>query len=491
MPFYGSLTTVGALTSGATRYTVTTSNGQPYTAASARLANGPHAGTALPASTIVNGNPTLNTRMGNMNHFGNDLGITGKLPVWRGQLAARGGFYHYDQTIHMDWHWNASFQEATSTDPAFINLFDAAGTPLTDGGISGYNAGFGSVTRVYRLAYHGNAPYASLNYNDDHLDLDASTRYDILHANGSFFNSSPTTTAVNVNGGALSVAERNTYLPVSAAQRIDYTVRYWNWSVGANYRFNANTAVFVRASEGHRANADRLASNSPAVFNADGSLAAGGKAQAVNPVTQQEAGIKQRGNVSGVSYGLFLTGFRSQASEYNIDIDARGITQLNQRYHTYGAELETQFSYGHLALNANIVYTHSRIVKDDIGGNAGNTPRATPDWIFTISPSYSLPFGSIGFTYLGQTSSYPDDTNLIRQRGQGIFNVFASVHPIEKAPVSGHVANIFNSWDQSGRLDQSTIAALQGTGAVFGVPYAATNRVGLGRTVSVSATFDF
>ena len=492
VPFYGSLTTAAALTTGLGAYTVTTANGATYTAAQARYANGPNAGQVVPGNTVINGNPTLNTTMNDMNHWANDFGLTGKFDLGGGHVTARAAYYHYDQTINMDWHWNGSLTAGTAGNPAQIDLYNAAGVKLTDNGLTGYNTGFGGFDRHYALDYKGDAPYASLNYENDHVDLDASARYDNLHATGNFYQTAATTTSLDVNGdGVLSVAEQNVYLNSGVAQKVDYSVNYFSWSFGANYRFDGSTSIFARVSEGHRANADRLLGNGPGYFNADGSLAAGGKQVAVNPVTQQEAGIKNRGGSGLFSYGLFLTGFRSQATEFNIDITQAGVTLLNQRYHTYGAELESQFSYGHLALNANIVYTHSRIVEDAISGNAGHTPRATPDFQFTISPSYSMKFGALGFTYLGQTASYPNDDNILKQRGQGIFNAFVYVKPVAPLTISLNVANVFNAWDQAGRLDQDTVGDLKNTGALFGVPYAATNRIGLGRTFSLSASYAF
>ena len=491
VPFYGSLTTVAALTTGANAYSVQ-ANRLTYFAATARYANGPNAGQIVPGTTVVNANPTLNTTMNNMNHWANDFGLTGKFDLGAGRVTARAAYYHYDQTIDMDWHWNGSLTEASAGNPAQIDLYAAGGLRLTDNGLTGYNNQWGGFDRHYNLHYHGDAPYASLNYEDDHFDLDASARYDNLHATGNFYQTAANRTSLDVNGdGVLSVAEQNVYLNSGVAQKVDYSVNYFSWSFGVNYRFDGSTSIFARASEGHRANADRLLGNGPGYFNADGSLAAGGKAVAVNPVTQQEAGIKNRGSVGPFSYGLFLTAFRSQATEFNIDISQAGVTLLNQRYHTYGAELESQFSYGHLAVNANVVYTHSRIVEDAISGNGGHTPRATPDFQFTISPSYSMNFGGVGFTYLGQTSSYPNDDNILKQRGQGIFNAFVYVKPIDKLTVSFNVANVFNSWDQAGRLDQDTVNDLRNTGTLYGVPYAATNRVGIGRTFSLSASLAF
>lgn len=168
-----------------------------------------------------------------------------------------------------------------------------------------------------------------------------------------------------------------------------------------------------------------------------------------------------------------------------------GQRQIFQRYRTYGAEFESQFSYSHLALNANVVYTHARIAQDLIGGNTGHRPLATPDWMFTVSPSYNLPLGSVGFTYVGQTSTYTTDANTLKQRGEGVFNAFVYVHPIEKVTLSLNVANVFNAWSQAGRLDQASVADLSTTGRLYGVPYAATNRVAFGRTFSLSASYEF
>ena len=102
-----------------------------------------------------------------------------------------------------------------------------------------------------------------------------------------------------------------------------------------------------------------------------------------------------------------------------------------------------------------------------------------------------MKFGALGFTYLGQTASYPNDDNILKQRGQGIFNAFVYVKPVAPLTISLNVANVFNAWDQAGRLDQDTVGDLKNTGALFGVPYAATNRIGLGRTFSLSASYAF
>jgi outer membrane receptor protein involved in Fe transport len=492
-PFYGSLARVSSLISGPGAYSIT-QGGVPLVAAVARYANGPNAGQVVAGTVVVNQNPNLYTDMNDMGHLANDLGLTGKFDVGSGKVTARAGYYHSRQRINMDWHWNNSINEASSTNPARINLFTATGTALTDNGLTGYNNQWGGFARHYDLEYTGDAPYFSANYGDDSLDLDASIRFDSVRANGQFFPTSGATTSLDVNGdGILSVAERNVYVTnIANPQTINYKVSYTSWSGGATYRVTPNTSVFVRASQGYRANADRVVSDFGGAFTSTGNLTATGRAVAVNPVTQQELGLKQRGSLGSGKYGLYLTGFRSQATEYNFDLTKPvGQQQTFQKYKTWGLELESLVQMGGFSLNANVVYTHSRIVQDLISGNQGKTPRATPVLAYTLAPSYDFGLGSVGFVWIGQTSSYPQDDNQIKQKGSNIFSAFAKVEPLTGLELSVNVNNVFNAFDQAGRLDQGSVADLASTGALFGVPYAATNRVGLGRTVSASVSYKF
>ena len=226
VPFYGSLTNAAALT-GATPYTIT-AGGVTYRAATARFASGPNTGQIVPGATVVNQNPTLNTTMNNMDHWANDLGLTAKFPLGAGRLTARAAYYHYHQNIDMDWHWNGFLTDANADSAQRIALFAADGTALTDGGITGYNNGFGACcARRYDLSYSGDAPYASLNYQDDHVDLDGSVRYDHLSAKGSYFGVAAGPTSLDVSGdGRLSVAEQNVFRTTGVGQRIDYNVHY-------------------------------------------------------------------------------------------------------------------------------------------------------------------------------------------------------------------------------------------------------------------------
>ncbi len=494
-PFFGDLTTAGALTAAAGGYSVTTSDGQTFRAATARFANGPSAGALVPAGTVIDRNPNLYTDINDMGRVGNDLALTGTFDAGGGKVTARAGYYYSSQDINMDWHWNNTVRAGVANQ-ARVDLFAADGTKLTDNGLTGYNNQWGACcARNYDLNYTDNAPYLSLNYADDKLDLDASVRRDMVKASGEFRGTGAGPIAIDIDGnGTLSVAERNSFrASVNPTQIIDYKLGYTSWSGGANYRVTPDLSVFLRASQGYRANADRVVSGDyGTILSPAGKVLPIGELAVLNKVTQQELGLKTRGALGGGRYGVNVTAFRSQALEFNYDLTKPLAQQISfQRYKTWGLELESIFSTGGFNLNANAVYTHSRIAKDLIGGNTGNTPRATPTLAWTVSPSYDFGIAAVGLTMVGQTKTNVNDDNKLKQRGQNIFSAFVRVEPIEGLEVSANVNNLFNSWDQAGRLDQGSVGDLAGTGALFGVPFAATNRVGLGRTFSASVSYKF
>jgi len=485
-PFYG----MNALTTAADLIG-TTVNGE--TVASVKYANGLLAGTDLDSDAVISTTPNLYTRMNDMGHLANDMTLSATFDMAGGELTARAGYYHSRQNIKMDWHWNASYVESTGHNPAMVDLYDATGTALTDNGLSGYNNQWGGCcVRRYDLEYTGHAPYLALNYSGDRLDLDASVRFDTVLGDGYFYGTQaggPEEYDVN-SDGEISIAEENVYfVDISNPKLINYKIGYTSWSVGANYRITPDTAVFIRASKGYRANADRVVSDFGGAFFADGSLTNLGQAVVKNPVTQQELGIKHRGGIGDGTYGVFATFFRSQAKEYNYDLTTQ--EQTFQKYKTWGVELESQMQTGGFNLMANIVYMSSEISEDLISNNAGNTPRATPKLSWVVSPSYDFNLASVGLSWRGHSKTYPHDDNAISQKGVSVINAFLKAEPIEGLELTLSANNLFNAWDQAGRLDEASVTQLQTTGALFGVPYAATNRVGLGRSFSASIAYKF
>jgi outer membrane receptor protein involved in Fe transport len=459
-----------------------TVNGQ--TVGSIGYANGPSQGQAF-TGTYLNTNPNIDTNMRDVGSWVNDLNLTGKFDVAKGKLTAHAGWFHMVQNIAMDWHVNPSYSELSGHNPAQLDLYTGpvvAGKPtgaqLTAAGQAGFNNNWGNCcARNYDLSYTDDAPYLSLNQTVGSLDLDASLRFDAVKASGF--------AQAGVPGPSLTVADNvgsavlPSLLPGGPVEVLNYTVHYTSWSLGGLYALGDNTSVFVRLSRGGRFNADRktLGGN----FNADGSLNAQGQTSAINIVTQQEAGIKNRGHLWGGTYNVEGTYFRAQTSDNNFDLTIPAY--FSSTYHTYGLELDGSLRVGHLNLAADITYTDATIsASNSDPGAVGKVPLATPKVIYLISPSYDMDVAAVGVSIDGQTSAYTDNHDTYSVTGQTFVNAFFKYRPAKGLELGLNVNNLFNTIGYRGR------GSLLQTGPTTGVFH---NSAVLGTTVTGSIAYRF
>lgn len=460
-----------------------TVNGKTVTAI--RVATGPNAGAAY-TGTYLNNNPNINTNMTDMGNVVNDLTLTGKFNAGRGAVTARAGWFVMRQRIQQDWHINRSYS-GFGPDAPQLDLF-AGATQLTAAGQAGYNDNWGTCcARKYDLTYVDNAPYLSLNYSDSALDLDASVRFDNVKAAG-YAGGGVTAANITVSDG-LGSASIPTMQWAGVTERPDYSRSYTSWSIGGLYKAGDNTSLFVRASRGGRFNADRqiLGGN----IAADGSLTAQGRQNSVNFLYQQEVGIKNRGMLSGGRYNVELAFFRAQLNENNFDFTRinnpapNNNPDISKYYHTHGLEFSGNFQSGGFRLSADLTWTHSRIVAVKNPGDVaqvGKVPHALPAFAFRISPSYDAGIAAFGVTIDGQTSTYDDDFNTWKIKGQTYFNAFAKVRPMSNLELGLNVNNLFNTLGYRG---SGSITALTPTTGFI------QNSAVLGRTISASAAFKF
>ncbi len=453
-----------------------TVNGQ--TVGSIVYANGPNQGKAF-TGPYLNNNPNIDTNMTDMGSLVNDLALAGKFEVGAGNVSAKAGWFHMRQTIAQDWHVNPQYNDLTGSNPAQLDLFTGAngtGAQLTAAGQAGFNNNWGNCcARAYHLTYTDDAPYASLNYNGDGLDLDASVRYDSVKASGYALG--------GVAGPNVSVTDNlgTAILPSLVAggpqENLNYTKSYVSYSAGALYAFGNDTSVFGRISRGGRFNADRriLGGN----INADGSLNAQGETTAVNFVTQQEIGTKHRGRLSDGNYNVEFTVFRAQLTDNNYDFTL--ITQgknpvISNVYHAYGAEFSGGLHFGRFNIVADATFTKSKIL-------ATNTaPHANPQFQFQVSPSYDAGIAAVGLSINGQSSTFNDDANTYRIPGQTYVNGFLKLRPYGGLELGINVNNLFNTLGYRGS------GSILNTGATTGI---FQNSAVLGRTITGSIFYRF
>ncbi len=439
-------------------------------------ANGPSAGLPYLNPTTANaiGIVLFNTKLNSLDNITNDLRLSHQADLGGGTLDLTLGFYKSRQTIDIDWTWSSYLLDARGNNAALLDVRNAAGVLQTDNGLVAYGASFfgNCCRRTFNLDFDTNAPFASASWKTGGLTLDASVRYDFGNARGFVAGDGPVGTFDVDGNGTISVPETKvTTVPLSAQRPVNYNYNYWSYSLGANYRLSQDLAVFGRYSRGGRANADRF------VFGGNTSPTTGNLLNGARPVDfvrQAEIGAKYQAN----GLGLYATGFWARTEEQNYEATTQRSTQ--NTYRAYGVELEGNYRTGGFTLAAAGTYTNAKIQKSLDPTVIGKRPRRQAEFTYRLTPSYTVDMFSVGASVIGTTSSFAQDSNLLKLPAFTQVNAFVSVRPIERVQLSLNANNLF---DVAGYTE-----AEEGAIPANGIVRARSIN---GRTISASVKFDF
>ncbi|MEG3124551.1 TonB-dependent siderophore receptor [Sphingomonas sp. GB1N7] len=414
--------------------------------ATLRYANGPNAGQTIANPATLNGNGlATNALLFNvtLDDFTNVTNIlTLARDVDGGSLGSGSvtlGYFRSHQAVKMDWHWNSYLQEVSGNKPALLDVYNAAGQAVTQNGLIAYGEPvFGNCCqRYYDVDYTIDAPYLSGTWKSGRLNLDGSVRWNSSKAKG-IYATNTGLSVIDVNqDGVIQTPERAVpVVNLAAAKPVNYRKSYFTWSIGANFEIEKDLALFARVSRGARFNADRVLFGGG--IRDDGSIA---DQIAVNFVNQQEAGVKYR---SGVFFAN-VTAFRATTAEANeIIIPQQRV--INNKYRSYGLELEAGIDYDIFHLTGGATYTHARITESEVQPALnGNTPYRQAALIFQASPSIVLDRFTVGANLIGTTSSYASDLNQLKIPGYVLTGAFASFDVTQKLRVSVNAQNLFNT----------------------------------------------
>jgi outer membrane receptor protein involved in Fe transport len=432
-------------------------------------ANGPSAGQPLAGNALVMRTHLFNVDINDFGSFTNDLKLTKDFGA--GSITA--GFYKARQNIDMDWVWNSYLLEVKGRNAALLDVTDGSGAVLTRGGLYAYGvpAWGNCCTRSYDVRYDIDAPYIAASFETGDLTLDASVRYDHVKARGNYAGSIQGMFDVDGDGSIQPVEESVSLIDNANPSPVNYSVGYWSWSVGANYRFSNDAAAFARVSRGGRANADRLLFG---VVQADGSVR---KADAIDYVDQYEIGVKYR---SG-PFGLFVTGFHAKTQEQNFEATSQRF--LDRTYKATGVEVEAAFRSGIFDLRAGATYTDAEIAKDAITpANEGNTPRRQAKLIYQVTPAVDFDVVRAGFNLVGTTKAYAQDSNELVFPAYAQVNAFLNFRPLDRVELSLNANNLFNT---------SGITEAEEGSITNGADNFVRARSINGRTVSASLRYEF
>ncbi|MEC7797706.1 MAG: TonB-dependent receptor [Pseudomonadota bacterium] len=413
------------------------------TGAVARYANGAAAGQAVPSN--ANGNGLLaqivlfDVAINDFGNMANDLKLEREFSAGAGTLKTTFGYYRASQSIDMDWLWNSFLTEVKGDNAALVDVYDSAGTKLTQNGLVGYGATFfgNCCRRSYDADYQINAPYVALSWESGPLIIDGSVRYDAGKASGSYADGVVTTRDISGDGLIQRPETLVSQIDYANAKPIDYDWSYWSYSLGANYSINEDVAVFGRASRGGRANADRLLFG-PAIA-ADGRLVDEGAA--VDMVEQYEAGIRYRRGPAQ----LFATAFLAKTEETNFEATSQTFTDAE--YEAKGVELEGHVRAGAFDLNAGLTWTDAEITSDRLNpANVGNRPRRQAEWVYQGTAAYTRGHVRAGVNLVGTSDSYAQFDNQLVMPGYVILNPFASYDLTDDLALTLNVNNVFDTF---------------------------------------------
>jgi outer membrane receptor protein involved in Fe transport len=493
---FGHQFTGELLTSGPTGVLGSTVNGG--TVGSIVYAAGPLVGQNYTDPYLSNSAQAYTT-MSNVGSTVNDLSFTGKYD-WTSDISSsvKLGWFHDRQSIASDWRINNLYQSLNSTaNSAPLDLFtgpNGTGTQLTANGLTGYNNQWGGCCggRTYDLTYTNDAVYLDFDTKIGKLDIDPSIRIDTVRGNGSSY--APVSTGTVTQTDAVTPKSgTGAVLPTlntgnTTADILDYGKRYTSWSVGALYSFTNDTSVFARASRGGRFNADRMLFGGD--FNADGSLSQHGNAVALNFLTQQELGVKNRGDIGDARYTVEGTFFHTKLTENNYDFTLLSKNppqdpNISATYRGQGVEFTGSLSWRGFAVVTDVTYADSKITSNP-GNTAteGKEPHALPKILYRVSPMYDHGLFAVGLSITGHSSSYADDANSVKlPAGDPLVSFFAKVRPLDNLEVGLNVSNLFNTIATAGggSIQQTispTLGILDGS-----IPY--------GRLVDVSVRYKF
>ncbi len=353
----------------------------------------------------------FNTSLDNFDNLFNEIKVSKALNLGGSKATVTAGLFTGIQNVAETWFWN---RYNITLDGKNSHVVDATGAPTSAPAGDGFTTFGGCCVRSWDVQYTQLAPFAAVTYELGGLNLDASLRHDIQKASG-----------YTVQGSATT----RTWDPATQ-KNVNYKVAHTSYSVGANYALNRDLSLFARTSDGVSFSADRLLYGNPL----DGSVPI-----SLNKVQQTEAGAKWR---SG-SFSVFATLFNARTNESNYEVTTQSFT--SNKYAANGLELEAAYRAGDFHIGGGGTFTKAKIKASNDATVVGNKPRRQADFVWQLTPGYTIASFDVGAAIVGTTKSFGDDQNTITMPGFTVVNPYVSYRFNDRTTVSLAANNVFNT----------------------------------------------
>ncbi len=350
----------------------------------------------------------------NMNNFADKLSITKK--VGAHHISAGYYFSHYAATQF--WYWSQVLMEV-AIKPHLLNLTDlATGRSYTWNGIS--NIGFyGRNSFIEGLI---NAIYLDDEFNiGENLSAEVGVRYEMNKYSGSL--EGDATGNLPDQDSLLTPALNTAWVGSGRFKYFTYNINRASWTVGLNYLFSKNTAVYVRASSGFRAPVEES-------FMDNISNESNLKPTFVN---QYELGCKHSSSTIAVFANAFFMAMKNLPFT---DILANG--QSENKFasaRNLGLELETIVKFGIFGFQFNGTlqspqfsnFQYHNTANGTLIDNNGKQVRRIPKIFFHLEPALDITHNlNVYIRYSVYGKKFQDNENLATLPGYTVFDAGAS-----------------------------------------------------------------
>ena len=383
------------------------------------------------------------------------------------------GWYYAQQDIDIDWFWQ-TYIATVSDDPQLVEIIASdinaptRESVLNPGGIAAYGApDWGNCCyRHTTLETEVNAFYAGvdLQVNED-LSFNFSFRYDDGKGDGEYVTPSTALQPLDTTGTvSIYTPHADPRIPTHVdflsatdflAGPYSYSYDYLSYSIGVNWVFSDNSALYANISQGGRASADRIGDAGRIdAYSTSTSVRGVADDFVVNTVDQFEFGIKHQREHFAITAALFFV----ETEDNNSDAtDGSGTARLRE-YESTGLEFQIAVNYGLFDLDTSFTFTDAEITAAPMNNDqgavvpdtalVGNTPRRQADFVYTMTPSFAFGRHRAGLSLIGTSDAYSDDANTesLKMDGYTYINVFGNFSLIpDTLSLNIGVNNLFNT----------------------------------------------
>ncbi|MBJ6120750.1 TonB-dependent receptor domain-containing protein [Sphingomonas mollis] len=204
-----------------------------------------------------------------------------------------------------------------------------------------------------------------------------------------------------------------------------------SYTVGANYQFTPNFAIYARYANGFQTN------------NID----------PITTIELYEAGVRyQYGRLFNGSATVFRTNFRNQNYNFADPVNPTVQSNINADLRTIGVEIDVNVRpIDWFSVNLQGVFQDPKLQNLQINGAnqegfEGNRPERTPATLFTITPAVQLPngLGEVYGRYKHIGKIYADAGNGVALPSYGVTSVGVTYNLSDNIQLNLNADNIFN-----------------------------------------------